>query len=397
MNKEVIGWVCIIALCILTISVLADGETRSVTDGRGITMEVPADIQRVVCIDDGLAEQVMYSLGVDKTLVGVGSTCLQQDWKVDVPKISGSNITMTGGMNTFSSLRPDVKQLPLVAQYNSPPNFEMIAELKPDVVIIRPSDCTFYTDESTMKQTIDTIESLEIPVFVTYGPNSMYGCTDCSDISTIDDEIRLLGKLFAKETDANKLATYLEQQRTFVQERTKDIPDTEKPSVLVLGLSPKTRGEGSAADVWGIDTIEGIFLEQIVNAKNAYQNKGHFVKLNTEQILALEPDVILLATDWGFHPVEELYSAPYYQDLAKNMEAIKNQKVTSLPWLPCNCDKRIEYPIELMVMAKAAYPDKFTDINLNEWLISFYKNIYNVDDKTADQLISAQWMDWVRN
>jgi len=116
--------------------VIADGETRTVTDGRGASIEVPADIQRVICIDDGLAEQVMYSLGVDKTLVGVGSTCLQQDWKVDVPRVSGSNITMTGGMNTFSSLRPDVKQLPLVAQYNAPPNFEMIAELKPDVVII---------------------------------------------------------------------------------------------------------------------------------------------------------------------------------------------------------------------------------------------------------------------
>lgn len=381
----------------MVIPCIALGETRTVTDGRGVSIEVPADIQRVVCIDDGLAEQVMYSLGVDKSLVGVGSTCLIQDWKVDIPTVSGLNISMTGGMNTFSRLRPDVKQIPLVAQYNAPPNFEMIAELNPDVVIIRPSDCTFYTDESTMKQTISTIESLDIPVFVTYGPNSMYGCTSCDDISTIDNEIRLIGKLFGKDAEAERLAGVLEKERNFIEERTKNIPDSEKPSVLILGLSPKTRGEGSAADVWGIDTIEGIFLEQIVNAKNAFQNKGYFVKLNTEQILSLEPDVILLATDWGFHPVEELYSAPYYQDLAQNMDAIKNRRVSSLPWLPCNCDKRIEYPIELMVMAKSAYPDRFADVNLHEWLVSFYKNVYNVDDSMADNLISAQWMDWVRN
>lgn len=376
--------------------VIADGGMRTVTDGRGISMEVPETIQRVVCIDDGLAEQVMYSLSVDSALVGVGSTCLQQDWFVNIPKVDGSNITMSGGMNTFSHLRPDIKQLPLVAQYNAPPNFEMIADLTPDVVIIRPSDCTFYTDESTMKQTIDTIESLGIPVFVTYGPNSQYGCTDCADISTIDAEVRLLGSLFGEEEKADALADFLQKERDIIQERTSAVPDDEKPSVLILGLSPQTRGAGSAADVWGTNTIEGVFLEDIVNAKNAYQQQGYFVKLNTEQILSMEPDVILLATDFGYHPVEELYSAPYYQDLAENMDAIKNKRVYSLPWLPCNCDKRVEYPIELMVMAKAAYPDRFSDINLYDWLISFYETVYHVDGTTADELISAQWMDWVR-
>ena len=83
--------------------------------------------------------------------------------------------------------------------------------------------------------------------------------------------------------------------------------------------------------------------------------------------------------------------------MLQDMGAVKDKKVYSLPWLPSNCDKRLEYPIEMMIIAKAAYPDKFSDINLADWISEFYQNVYNVDEKGADTLISAQWLDWVVN
>jgi len=48
-----------------------------------------------------------------------------------------------------------------------------------------------------------------------------------------------------------------------------------------------------------------------------------------------------------------------------------------------------------MVIAKAAYPERFEDVDLGEWLLDFYMNVYNVDRETAVELRSAQWMDWV--
>ncbi|XPS83080.1 putative ABC transporter, periplasmic binding domain protein [Desulfosarcina variabilis str. Montpellier] len=115
--------------------------------------------------------------------------------------------------------------------------------------------------------------------------------------------------------------------------------------------------------------------------------------LGTEQILALAPDAIVLPTAYGYHPPNELYEAPYYADL-RQLAAVKNRRVAALPWLPCNCDKRLEYPIEIMVMAKTAYPDRFADIALADWLIDFYRNLYGVDEKTAKRLRTGQWMDW---
>ncbi|HOV52702.1 MAG TPA: iron ABC transporter substrate-binding protein, partial [Methanothrix sp.] len=63
-------------------------------------------------------------------------------------------------------------------------------------------------------------------------------------------------------------------------------------------------------------------------------------------------------------------------------------------WTPCNCAKRQEYPIDVMVIAKAAFPDRFKDIDLGQWLLDFYQNVYGVNQETAKKLRSAQWMDW---
>jgi iron complex transport system substrate-binding protein len=66
----------------------------------------------------------------------------------------------------------------------------------------------------------------------------------------------------------------------------------------------------------------------------------------------------------------------------------------ALPWTPWNCEKRLEYPIDAMVIAKAAYPEIFADIDLADWLLDFYQGLYGVDRKTAKKIRAAQWMDW---
>jgi iron complex transport system substrate-binding protein len=349
---------------------------------------VPLEIERVVTISDGLVEGVMTSLGIEEKLIGLGSDCLPKLWEWEYPTVEGKNYTLEG-MNTVNYLNPWIRDLPLVASYGMPPNYEMLVSLDPEVVIIRGGDCTFWTDEDSMQQAINTIDSLGIPLIVTYGPNTY----DEPNMSIISEEIRIIGQVFGREVDAIELADYLESEVEFVRERTEDISDDEKPRVLLFGLSPRSRDGGGAGDIEGTDTIESFFLEEIVNAKNAFQEPAYFKLVSAEHVLALDPDVIVLPTDWGYHPPRELYEAPYYQNL-QELTAVKNRRVMALPWLPCNCDKRLEYPIEVMVMAKAAYPERFEDVDLGEWLLEFYQNVYNVDQETAEGLRTAQLMDW---
>jgi len=365
------------------------GHLRAVVDQRNVNVMVPARIDRVVAIDDGLVEGVLTALGVQDAVVGLGSWCIPRKWEFTYPTVGGESYTYKDGMNTVTFLNPRFLELPFVADSGAGINYETLAGLRPDVVILREGSCALGTDAEKTRRTIQVIESLGIPLIVLRGPD-MY---DCPNPGTLSEEIRIIGRVFDLEARAKQLAAYLEEQVQMVWNRTRDIPDSEKPRLLLLGLSPTARKAGGAGHVRGSGTMESFFVEELAHAVNAYQNKGAWNILGTEQILALDPDVIVLMTSWGYHPPRELYEAPYYQNL-KELRAVRNRRVSALPWTPCNCQKRLEYPIDVMVIAKAAYPGKFADIDLSNWLLDFYQKVYGVERATAEGLRAAQWMDW---
>lgn len=362
--------------------------TRTITDSRGVQVTVPKTITRVVTVSDAMIEGTMAALGVDDKIVGIGSSCIPQDFTYSFPMDDGKLINGSGGKDIVKVLSPAVAGKPAVIQSGTAMNYETLAGLRPDVVILRIGDCALQkkADEKTT-QTIERIESLGIPVVVLYSPN----CYDKPDPKQISDEIRVLGRLFEQEEKADRMARYLESQLEFVRNRTKDIPDSEIQSVISLGLSPQIRAQGGAGNVHGLKTTESSIIEDIVHAKNAYRADGRLL-VNTEQLLTMNPDVIVLCTSMGYHPPGELYNATYYKPL-RELKAVKNKRVSALPWSPCNCAMRLEYPIDIMVIAKTTYPDRFSDVRLDEWLIEFYKNVYGVDDMKAKELRTAQWMD----
>jgi iron complex transport system substrate-binding protein len=332
----------------------------------------------------------MTAIGVQDTLVGVGSSCLQRNFNYTYETVSGETFVYENGMNPVTYLNPEIMDLPLFVSSGSAVNYETLASLEPDVIIVRVGSCSMrYIEDENTQKSIDTIESLGIPLVVLYSPN----CYESPNMSAISDEINIIGQVFDKEDKTEVIAEYLEEQVNFVSERTQDIQDEDKPDVLIFGASPKARGSGGAGQVFGLDTIESFFIQDIVNANNAFQEGGYFKTVSSEHLLALNPDVIVLCTASGYHPPLELYEASYYQDL-QEMDAIKNRKVVSLPWSPCNCAKRLEYPIDVMVIATGTYPELFEDVKLDEWLLEFYQNVYGVDAETAKELRSAQWMDW---
>jgi iron complex transport system substrate-binding protein len=363
---------------------------RSVVDSRGIRVPLPPRIDRVVTISDGFIEGVMTVFGVQKRLVGAGSSCLtQKDYRFSFPLEGGQTRDYAQGMHTVLLLNPWIADLPLIAVWNSAPNYEKIAGLDPDLVIIRVGSCWHWNDNDQVAQSIRMIESLGIPVVVLHSPNTH----ELPDLANLHNEIEILGELFDREEKAAALIDYLNSQVDTVRQCTGSIPENQRARVLLLGLSPKSREAGGAGMAVGKGTTDTYLLEHIVNGVNAFQESGNFKTLGTEQILALNPDAIVLPTAWGYHPAQELIEAPYYADL-RQMAAVKNRRVASLPFTPCNCDKRLEYPIEIMVMAKTAYPDRFADIDLAAWLIDFYRKVYGVDEQTAKRLRAAQWMDW---
>lgn len=359
-----------------------------ITDMRGKKVEIKEPLNSVATISDGFVEGVMTHFGVIDKVKVIGSWSMKRDYKYDFETISGEKYSLSG-WNTMKYLHPWLDDLPCI---NSPQgnilNFEELAKANVDLVILRVGDCTVGAgNKENIEKTIKTIESLGINLAVLYAPNYFKK----ADLSTMKDEIEVLGAIFQKEEKTAKLYEYLNSTEILIKERTKDIKD--KRSVLYIGLNTAARKKGGVGTVSGINTPESYIIEGIANAKNAFASKGDRVILSAEQIYALDPDVIVLPTSNGYHPPRELYESPAFEIL-NELRAIKEKRVYAMPWSPMNCTRRVEYPIDMLIIAKAAYPEKFSDIKVHEFVLKFYKDVYGVSDEEAKNLRSEQILDW---
>ncbi len=367
---------------------------REIVDMRGKTITIPDKIEKIATLDDGFVENILTHIGeIDKVKV-IGSWSMKRDYSYTFPTVDGEDYTLKG-LNTMYYLYPHLNDLTCV---NSPQgnviNYEALAAQNPDVVIMRMGDCTVRADNiEAATRSINQIEALGLPLVVLHTPQF----DEEYNLSSMKEEARVIASVFGEEEvqEASMLMDYVSGIENMIRERVADIPREDKKTVLYLGLNPVVREEGGAGNVHGVNTPQSFMIEQVVNAKNAYKGKGTNVPVNAEQIYAFDPDIILLPTMNGYHPSKELYTAPYYS-LLNNVRAVKDKKAYALPWTPMNCAPRLEYPLELLIMAKAIYPEKFKDIVFHEFATDFYKKIYHVDDKTAEGLLDTQILTWTK-
>ena len=312
---------------------------------------------------------------------------MKRDYKYDFATKAGETYTLRG-WNVMKYLHPWLNDLPCV---NSPQgnviNFEALANENPQLVILRIGDCTLRgSNKDAVEKTIATIEALGIPLAVIYAPRG-------AEIATMQEEMRVLGEIFGQKDKALKLFEYLDKTQKLVQERTANLKDDQKVSMLYMGLNPNIRKNGGVASAYGVNTPESFIIENIAGAKNAFRGDGSNVILSTEQLYAIDPDVIVLPTSNGYHPASELLNSADFEKL-EELKAIKNKRVYAMPWSPMNCARRVEYPIDILIIAKAAYPQLFSDIKVHKFVIDFYKDVYGVSEEQAKALRSEQILDW---
>lgn len=359
---------------------------------RGKRINLPDTLTRIATIDDGFIEGVMTNLGVIDTVDVIGSWSMKRDYKYSFSSESGETWSHQG-WNTMKVLHPWLDEKVCV---NSPQgnaiNFEALAAAKPEAVILRVGDCTVGAgNREAANRTIETIEALGLPVVVIYSPTWFRS----ADLSSMKEEGKIIGAMFGMEEKAAALMNKLASVELMVRERTKAIPDHEKTRVLYMGLNADIRRKGGIGTVHGVDTPESYILENIAGAKNAFTGTGYAVPVSAEQIYAIDPDVILLPTAHGYHPPRELLEAEYFKNL-RELRAVREKKIYAMPWTPMNCSRRVEYPLDILIAAKSAYPKLFADINVYNYALDFYKEIYGVDDETARSLRSHQMLDWMK-
>ena len=313
--------ICFVMLAGCGAKITTNGNARIITDGAGRQVEVPEKVESIVCVGVGALRYTCY-MGAADLVVGV------EDYEV---KPGMTRLYNYVNFNKF-------KDLPVIGT-NGQPYTEEIINLTPDVIVMSKSASVEADDLQSKTGT---------PVVVVPG-------SDTTLDQNAYDTIRILGELYDMQTRATELTDYLKGIQKDLDDRTKDIPDSSKPSVYVGGVSFKGHHgfEGTEA---------GYGPFQLIGAKNLADTTGQngAFNIDLEQVLSWDPDIIFLDFN-GMNLIKEDYAKnpAYYNSLA----AVQEGKVYSQISFRSSASNLETALADAYYAACVMYPEQFIDVD----------------------------------
>lgn len=237
-----------IVFCLLTASAV---HGRVLIDQIGRTVEFAEPLTRVVSLAPNLTE-ISYEVGGGPTLVGATHFANHPVAAASLPKV-GSYVAL---------------------------DIEKIVSLKPQL-------CLAIRDGNP-KATVDRLDALGIPVYV-FDPQSL---------EAIVDTVERLGSIYRTEARADALADGYRQRLARVARQVAGVE--HRPEVFFqIDAQPIISA--------GFDT----FLHQLLTRSgsiNLAADRAGYPRYTWEELLMLEPEVVLLASMGGGHSDQELRS-----------------------------------------------------------------------------------------
>lgn len=324
---------------------LIDMADRTVTISMPVERVVPAGLK-----DDF---RTLIQLGAADKIVGINNYV--KDYAYEKPATYWA---------PERDAAPELGDLPVVGGYTNP-NIEIIASLKPDVVF----------EYAPIPDVADAIQDkIGVPVV-------------CVQSSQFDfDMLRITGLITGTEERAEELISYAGEKTEDITEITSEIPESEKPKVYCIsGCS----GVAEITKTWG--RYDPINIAGGINVAEEYVTSSGSVMVSKEQILAWNPDIILIH---GVSPphaisIEDVLSDPDLQ----TVNAVKNRDVQytkgyAIGWDPATGLAECYY------MAKLFHPDLFEDLDEEEIGDEILEEFYGVEGLYTNMLDLSDRYRW---
>ena len=319
-------------------------DTITITDQAGNEVTLPSKIERIAVCDILPLPSVLaiFFNSADK-IVGM------------------SEPSMTAAKNgLLGQLYPEILNADTSFIKDSEVNTEELLKLKPDVVFYGASD-----PEIGAKLKEAGFNAVAISV------NKWdYDC-----IETLNNWIDLLSQIFPEDAKADKVAKYSNEIYDMVQDRVKDIPEDEKANVFFLFKYDET------SIVTSGNQFFGSWWAKAVGAKNVADDidKDNAVPINMEQIYDYNPEIIFVTNFTQAQP-EDLYNNTIGSNDWSKIKAVQDKKVYKTPLgMYRSYTPGADTPMTLLWYAKTIYPDLFEDIDLNEEVEKYYKEVFDVE------------------
>lgn len=315
------------------------GETNTVTDGFGRTVAVPSPPESVVCSGSGCLRYLVYLQGQD-LVVGV------DDIEKKDQAIEGRPYALAYGAQ--------FKGLPLIGEFRGKDDPEKILGIGPEVIFKTGSSGTAYATSAAEADKLQ--ERTGIPV-VAFPSGSLRNDAEKAEMY---EGLRVMGRVIGKEERAEEVIAYIEATIADLETRTGDIPEDERKTVYVGGVS--------YAGAHGIISTEPAYPPFLwVNAENVAAGLGTaHADVAKEALVDWDPEYLFI--DVGTIQTEsdgaigELKNDP----ALKGLTAVKEGRVYGV--LPYNFYST-NYETVLAnayFIGKTLYPDRFEDIDPKE-------------------------------
>lgn len=242
--------------CCLFLFGIADtllaAETRVLQDQIGRTVTVPVNPQRIVALIPSLTE-IVFELGRGNLMVGATQYAKEPSQAADLPRVG-------------SYLHLDI---------------ERIVALQPDLCLA--------VKDGNPEHLVNRIEKLGIPVFA----------FDSQKFGDIEKSIKVMGDLLHAEKRAKEIISSMQEKVDKVNQRTQK--KQSRPGVFFqIDANPIVSA--------GKDT----FIDQLITmagGTNLAAGRGTYPRYSWEDILVLQPEVVIIASMAGGYTKEQLKEA----------------------------------------------------------------------------------------
>lgn len=325
----------------------------TVKDDNGYTVRLPSSVKRIAVCDIYPLPSVLavFFDSADK-IVGM------------------PNESMTAAKNSLlGKLYPKILKANTGFINGSNVNVEELLKLKPDVV--------FYSASS--KQLGAQLRNAgfnAVAVSVNkWGYNS---------IKTLNNWIALLSRIFPDNDKTKIVSSYSTKIYNMVQKRVRSMPSAKRKRVFFLFKYSQntimTSGKNFFGNWWA-NAIGAKNVAESLTADNA-------VSVNMEQIYKWNPDIVFITNFTTAKPAD-LYKNTVGSFNWSGVSAIKTKKAYKMPLgMYRSYTPGVDTPITLMWLAKKAYPNLFTDIDITKEVKAYYKTVFGVKltDKQAKSI-----------
>ncbi|WP_447878305.1 ABC transporter substrate-binding protein [Serratia fonticola] len=318
---------------------------RQVTDQLNRTVTLPDHITRAVVLQHQTLN-LLVQLDAMPQVVGVLSS-----WQ----KQLGPN---------YLRLAPSLTKMPMPGDLTAV-NIESLLALHPQVVFVAnyaPADMIAQIEQAGIP--VVAISLRREPAAQAGKINPVLENEDRVYNLGLQDGIRLIGKVMGHEAQADAMVKDVFQQRALVAKRLQDIPEDQRVRVYMANPDLTTYGSGK---------YTGLMMQHAGAVNVAAKDIQGFKQVSIEDVLKWNPAVIFVQERYP-DVVQQILTSPQWQPI----EAVKHKRVYLMP----EYAKAWGYPMPEALalgelwMAKTLYPQRFTDVDLQQHVDTYYQRYY---------------------